>query len=248
MTKVCVVLPAYNAAKTLKKTYDDIPKDLVHDMILVDDCSSDNTAEVAESLGIYVIRHAVNKGYGGNQKTCYKAALERGADIVAMIHADYQYDPKALPLALDILMNDEADIALGSRMMSPSGARTGLMPNYKILGNHFLTWFTNVMLGIKLTDAATGYIIQKRKVLETVPFELNNDGYWFDEQAIAQSVCLGFRLKEFPILTRYEDESSSISFKKCIRYGFGTMYAMLRGRLSMMGLYRSPMYQPKNKV
>jgi len=247
-SKVTVVMPAYNAALTLEKTYNDIPHDLVDDIILVDDCSSDNTSEIARGLGIHVIRHEKNTGYGGNQKTCYTAALERGADIVAMIHADYQYDPKALPLALDIIKNGEAEIAYGSRMMNLDSARRGLMPLYKRLGNAFLTWFTNVMLGLKLTDAATGYIVHTRNVLETLPFHLNHDGYWFDEQTIAQSACFGFRMKEFPILTRYEDESSSISFRKCIFYGLGTMQAMILGRLSMWNIYHSPLFRPRKQT
>lgn len=238
-------MPAYNAALTLEKTYRDIPHHLVDDIILVDDCSSDNTSEIAEALGIHVIRHKKNTGYGGNQKTCYTAALARGADIVAMIHADYQYDPKALPLALDIIMNNEADIAYGSRMAQQNGARLGQMPLYKRCGNVFLTWFTNTMLGLNLTDAATGYIVNSREVLETLPFMLNNDGYWFDEQTIAQSAAFGFRMKEFPIVTRYEDESSSISFRKCIFYGLGTMQAMILGRLSMANIYHSPLFIPR---
>jgi len=246
--KVTVVMPAYNAALTLEKTYNDIPHDLVDDIILVDDCSSDDTSEIARRLGIHVIRHEKNTGYGGNQKTCYTAALERGADIIAMIHADYQYDPKALPLALEIINNAEAEIAYGSRMMNIDSAKRGLMPLYKRFGNVFLTGFTNIMLGLKLTDAATGYIVHTRNVLETLPFHLNNDGYWFDEQTISQSACFGFRMKEFPILTRYEDESSSISFRKCIFYGLGTMQAMILGRLSMWNLYHSPLFRPRKQI
>lgn len=242
--KVAVVMPAYNAARTLEKTYREIPHHLVDDIILVDDCSTDDTSLIAKNLGIHVIRHEKNTGYGSNQKSCYQAALERGADVIAMIHADYQYDPKALPLALDIILNDEADVAYGSRMIGENGAKIGQMPLYKRFGNVFLTWFTNVMLGTTFTDAATGYIVRKRKVLEAIPFQLNNDGYWFDEQTIAQSAVLGFTMKEFPILTRYEDESSSISLAKCILYGFGTMQAMLLARLSAWNIYHSHLFVP----
>jgi glycosyltransferase involved in cell wall biosynthesis len=241
--KVTVVMPAYNAELTLEKTYNDIPKDLVDEIILVDDCSQDRTSEVAQGLGIRTIRHEINTGYGGNQKTCYTEALKRGADIIIMIHADYQYDPTQIPAVLYLLLKDDVDVAYGSRMMDYDGAIKGRMPLYKRLGNIFLTGFTNLMLGSSFTDAATGFIAHKRHVLETIPFMLNDDGYTFDEQAIAQSAYFNFRMKEFPILTRYDDESSSISFRKCIYYGFGFMKIMVMVRLQKMRMLNSPMFR-----
>ena len=245
--KVTVVMPAYNAEKTLEKTYNDIPKELVDEIILVDDCSRDRTLEVARGLGIRTILHEKNTGYGGNQKTCYTDALQRGADIIIMIHADYQYDPTQIPVALDLLINGGADIAYGSRMMEKGGALKGNMPLYKRLGNAFLTAYTNIMLGTSFTDAATGFICHKRHVLETLPFMLNDNGYLFDEQTIAQSALFNFRMKEFPILTRYDDETTSTSFSESIAYGFGVVWVMSIARLQKMKILNLPMFKPRER-
>lgn len=242
-SKVTVIMPAYNAEKTLEKTYHDIPKDLVDEIILVDDCSQDQTVKIARRLGIKTFVHERNTGYGGNQKTCYAETLKGEADIVIMIHADYQYDPKQIPAALDILLNDQADIAYGSRMLWNGSAKDGRMPLYKRIGNVLLTKYTNIMLGTSFTDAATGFIAQKRKVLEAIPFMLNDDGYTFDEQTIAQSALLKFRMKEFPIVTRYDDGSSSISFRECIKYAFRVMTIMTMARLHKMKLSKSPLFE-----
>ena len=237
--KVFVVMPAYKAEKTLKPTYDEIPKKNVDSVILVDDYGKDRTAALARKLGIITIVHEKNTGYGGNQKTCYTEALKRGADIVVMLHPDHQYDPKKLPELVQPLLEDRADVVYGSRMLSRQGAKEGKMPAYKQFGNRMLTAYYNFMLGTKFTDAATGYIAYSREVLETVPFERNSDGYTFDEEMILQCVGNNFRLKEVPIPTRYESESHSISFRRSVSYGARLFFKVLEYKLARAGLIRS---------
>ncbi|MBI2575313.1 glycosyltransferase family 2 protein [Candidatus Woesearchaeota archaeon] len=237
--KVTVVMPAYKAEKTVEATYREMPKGHVDETILVDDYGKDKTAEIARKLGIITIVHEHNKGYGGNQKTCYKEALRRGADIVVMLHPDHQYDSTKLPELIKPLLEDKADVVYGSRMLSKKGADEGKMPAYKQLGNRMLTFYYNLLLGTHFTDAATGYIAYSRKVLETVPFERNSDGYTFDEEMIIQCVARKLRLMEVPIPTRYEQESHSINFRKAVAYGARLFFKVLEYRLHRLGLIRS---------
>ncbi len=229
--KVIVVMPAYNAEKTLEKTYNDIPKNLVDEIILVDDCSKDKTVEVSKKLGITTIVHEKNTGYGGNQKTCFTAALKHGADIIIMVHPDYQYDPKKIPEILKIFENGEVDIVYGSRLLVRGEAKRGGMPLYKRIGNFFLTNYMNFMLGTNFTDAATGYIAYRREVLEKIPFLRNDNGFTFDEEVIIQCSYNNFKMREFSIPTRYDEGSSSISFKKSLKYGISLFVKIARSKL-----------------
>ena len=237
--KVIVIMPAYNAAKTLKKTYDDIPKKYADEIILVDDCSIDNTVEIAKKIGIdKVIRHDKNKGYGANQKTCYQTALKDGADIIVMIHPDYQYDPRKLPEIIKPIQEGRADVVYGSRMLIRGMAKKGGMPLWKRAGNFLLTAYMNVMIGSELTDSATGYIAYSKKVLESIPFEYNDDGFCFDEEAIIQCADRKFSMAEVPIPTRYETDSSSISLKKSIKYCATLLFEIAKYKLHQFGIMR----------
>jgi glycosyltransferase involved in cell wall biosynthesis len=238
LMKTIIVMPAYNASKTLEKTFKDIPMKYVDDIILVDDYSIDNTAEISKKLGIKTICHKVNKGYGGNQKTCYREALKMGADIIVMLHPDYQYDPKKIPEMIKPIKEGKADIVYGSRMLPKDGAKEGGMPLYKRIGNKLLTFIFNLMLGTNLTDVPTGYIAYSRKVLETIPFLRSLDGFTFDEEVIIQCVDKKFRMTEIPIPTRYEKDSSSISFKKSVKYGSSLSLSLIKYKLHQIGLIR----------
>jgi glycosyltransferase involved in cell wall biosynthesis len=231
-------MPAYNAAKTLEKTYKDIPMEYVDDIILVDDCSKDNTVETAKRLGLKTISHKVNKGYGGNQKTCYTIALKIGADVIVMLHPDYQYDPKKISQIIKPILEDKADVVYGSRMLPKGGVKKGGMPLYKRIGNKMLTKFFNLMLGTKLTDVPTGYIAYSRKVLETIKFLRNSDGFTFDEEVIIQCVDKKFRMTEIPIPTRYEKDSSSINFRRSVKYGGSLFLSLIKYKLHQLGLIR----------
>ena len=241
--KVIVVMPAYNAAKTLEKTYREIPKKFVDQVILVDDCSKDNTVKISKRLGIKTIVHDKNKGYGGNQKTCYQNALKDGADIIIMLHPDYQYDPKAIPRIVKMFEDDKADVVYGSRTYSKRSALKGGMPIWKIFGNWFLSFVTNLACGTKLTDVPTGYISYKRKVLETIPFMRNSDRWTFDEEVIIQASYSGFRLREIPIPTRYEKESSSMKFIPSVSYELSILYSLFRFKLHKWGIKRHYLYK-----
>jgi glycosyltransferase involved in cell wall biosynthesis len=234
--KVIVVMPAYKAALTLEKTYREIPFDLVDDVILVDDHSPDNTSEVAKSLGIkHVIRHDVNKGYGGNQKTCYTKALELGADIVIMVHPDYQYTPLLLPAMITIIGNELYPVVFGSRILG-KGALKGGMPMYKYIANRFLTLFQNIMLSQKLSEYHTGYRAFSREVLEKVPFMKCDDDFVFDNEMIAQIFWKGFEIAEVTCPTKYFDEASSINFARSSKYGLGVLRVSMRYRLAKWGI------------
>lgn len=224
--KVIAVMPAYNAEKTLAATLKDIPAGAVDETILVDDCSSDQTVALAQSLGITVIRHSHNLGYGGNQKTCYKHALDRGADIVVMIHPDYQYDSRVIPLAAGIIDLGICDVVLGSRIRSRAEALSGGMPKYKYLSNRCLTIVENLALGQNLGDFHSGFRVYRRAVLERIPFERNSDDFVFDTQFLVQAVHFGFRLGDIPVPVRYFAEASSINFLRSVKYGFGTLGAL----------------------
>ena len=234
--KVIVVMPAYKAALTLEKTYREIPFDLVDDVILVDDHSPDNTSEVAKSLGIkHIIRHDINKGYGGNQKTCYKKALELGADIVIMVHPDYQYTPLLLPAMITIIGNGLYPVVFGSRILG-KGALKGGMPMYKYIANRFLTLFQNIMLSQKLSEYHTGYRAFSREVLEKVPFQKCDDDFVFDNEMIAQIFWQGFEIAEVTCPTKYFDEASSINFARSSKYGLGVLRVSMRYRLAKWGI------------
>jgi glycosyltransferase involved in cell wall biosynthesis len=225
--KVIVVMPAYNAAKTLRITYDAIPMENVDHVILVDDGSRDETLKVAKELNLEVFVHGRNFGYGANQKTCYTEALKAGADIVVMLHPDYQYDPTLLPNVVAPLKADEADVVLGSRLLQGHVVAQG-MPWWKFLGNRFLTWVENTVLGLSLSEYHTGYRAYSRRVLEEAPFLLNSDKFVFDQEMIVQAAHLGFRIKEVPVPTRYFPEASSASFFASVGYGLSILFLLGR--------------------
>lgn len=221
--RVTVVLPAYNAARTLERTYNDIPKHAVDDIILVDDASHDETVEKARQLGIHVIVHPENRGYGGNQKTCYTAALHRGAEVIVMVHPDYQYDPRVLPDLIAPILSGRADVVFGSRLATRGGALAGGMPLYKFLGNRFLTTVENVVFGRNMSEYHTGLRAYSRRFLESIPFMRNSDGFGFDSEVVGQIVTGGYRLEEIPVETRYFREASSVNLKMSVLYGLKTL-------------------------
>lgn len=232
--KIIAVLPAYNAEKTLKQTLDDIPKDWIDDIILVDDASSDRTVEFSRSFGLKTFVHKKNLGYGGNQKTCYKEALNAGADIAVMVHPDHQYDPSNIPqMVLPIIMG-EADAVFGSRMMIPRQALKGGMPLWKYAANIFLTRFSNLILKTKLTEYHSGFRAYSREVLETLPLEKNSDDFVFDTEIIVQLIHSGFRIKEIPIPTRYFKDASSVNFRRSVIYGLSILWTLAKYKLHRM--------------
>ncbi len=239
--RVIVVLPAYKAARTLRQTLADVPPDIVDEFLLVDDCSPDDTVAVAWELGLPTIRHDRNRGYGGNQKTCYTEALRRGADIVIMLHPDYQYDPKLLGAMAWMVASGRFDIVLGSRILG-TGALKGGMPYYKYAANRFLTAVENILLGIKLSEFHTGYRAFSRTVLETLPLEENSDDFVFDNQILAQAVAFGFEIGEISCPTRYFPEASSIGFRRSVQYGFGVLSTAIAYRLHVWGLRRCRLF------
>ncbi len=238
--KITVVMPAYNAEKTLKKTYDDLPDDgIVDDIILVDDFSSDKTAEIASSLGIRTIRHDRNKGYGGNQKTCYREALKGGADIIIMLHPDRQYSPKLVTAMAAMISSGEYDIVLASRITGKSNALTAGMPLYKYISNRFLTYFENFALNLKMSEYHSGYRAFSKELLASLPFEKNSDDFIFDNQIIAQAHISGYRIGEISCPTKYEQDSSSINFGRSVKYGFGVISTALQYLMCKLGIYKS---------
>lgn len=226
--RVIAVLPAYNAARTLAKTVADIPGDWVDDILVVDDASQDNTVAVARSLGLRTIVHSNNRGYGGNQKTCYREALKLGADIAVMVHPDHQYDPTAIPLLLAPIIADAADAVFGSRMMTPGTARAGGMPRWKWLANKALTALANRRLGLNLTEYHSGFRAYSRRVLSTLPLEENSDDFVFDTEIILQLLQHGYRITEIPIATRYFPGASSIGLKRSMVYGLSILRCLWR--------------------
>ena len=245
--KVVVVLPAYHAEKTLVMTYKDIPMDVVDDVVLVDDCSADNTVAEARKLGIRnVVVHEKNKGYGGNQKTCYTKALALGADIVVMVHPDYQYAPKLITAMASMIASGEYDVVLGSRVLG-TGALKGGMPVYKYISNRFLTLAENLLLGEKISEYHTGYRAFSRQVLETLPLNENSDDFVFDNQMLAQSVWFGFRIGEISCPTKYFEDASSINFRRSVIYGFGVLGTALKYKLQKMGLKNYPIFARAGK-
>ncbi|MGL6076106.1 MAG: glycosyltransferase family 2 protein [Fimbriiglobus sp.] len=242
--KIIAVLPAYNAAKTLPATLHDIPPGSVDEILLVDDCSKDNTVEVARSMGITVIPHVKNRGYGGNQKTCYQYALENGFDIIVMIHPDYQYDSRVIPHAVSFIELGIADVVLGNRIRSRPEALACGMPWWKYVSNRGLTLFENLMLGQNLGEFHSGFRVYRRSVLETIPFERNSEDFVFDTQFLVQAVRFGFRLSDVPVPVRYFEEASSINFKRSTKYGLETVKTVLQYWLWKCGL-PNQLFQPK---
>jgi len=222
-TKVIVTMPAYNAAKTLKKTYSEIPKKYVDHTILVDDASTDRTVEIAKEMGLEVIVHPRNRGYGGNQKTCYDNALKQGADIVVMVHPDYQYDPSVIPQMLRPIKEGKVDIMFGSRMVYKKDALRGGMPIYKFIANIFLTFMENWVFGLRLSEYHTGLRAYSREFLESIDYHACADGFVFDTEIVALAVKKRFKIGEVPIRTRYQKDSSSITFRASVKYGLLTL-------------------------
>ena len=243
--RVVAVMPAYNAAATLERTVADIPKGSVDEVILVDDCSRDNTVEVARRLGLTVIAHDQNRGYGGNQKTCYTRALESGADFVVMIHPDYQYDSRVIPAAIEILRLGICDVILGSRIRTRYEALEGGMPVWKYIANRCLTFTENVALGQNLGDFHSGFRAYSRKVLETIPWQSNSEDFVFDSQFLAQAVYFGFKVGDIPVPVRYFDEASSINFRRSVTYGLSTLGVLAQFWLQKLRLARYRIFQPQ---
>jgi glycosyltransferase involved in cell wall biosynthesis len=243
--RVIAVMPAYNAERTLSSTLADMPSGSVDEVILVDDGSKDRTVEAAREMGLTVIVHPENRGYGGNQKTCYREALQRGADIVVMIHPDYQYDSRVIPHAVGFIEMGICDVVLGNRIRSRQEAMNGGMPVYKYISNRFLTTFENLALGQNLGDFHSGFRVYRREVLERIPFEKNSDDFVFDTQFLAQAVRLGFRLGDIPVPVRYFAEASSINFRRSLKYGIGTLGVVGQFWLDRLGIRRSPLFGPK---
>ena len=241
---IVVVMPAYNAAETLTETQSSIPADLIDRVILVDDHSRDDTVPVAKELGVDVIAHPHNVGYGGNQKTCYMEALRQGADVVVMLHPDGQYDPGLLPAMVAPIVDGEADMTLGSRFLRPGGPSAGGMPRYKIVANRFLTTVENYILGTHFSELHTGYRAYSRKFLETVPFLRNSNDFVFDSQIIAQSVVFEQRVKEIPVETKYFPEASSTNLRQSTVYGLKTLAVMLRYRLHTSAKLKAAIFLP----
>ncbi len=234
-------MPAYNAEQTLVQTYEEIPREVVDEVILVDDSSSDATARVAEELGIRVHVHPRNRGYGGNQKTCYRLALECGADIVVMLHPDYQYTPRLVTAMASMIASGHFDVVLGSRILG-TGALKGGMPLYKYVANRFLTAIENILLDAKISEYHTGYRAFSSRVLAELPLEENSDDFVFDNQMLAQALFFGFSIGEISCPTRYFAEASSIDFRRSCIYGLGVLGTALQFRLQRWGIGRSPVF------
>jgi glycosyltransferase involved in cell wall biosynthesis len=240
--KIVVVLPAYNAALTLEKTYNEIPFDIVDEIVLVDDASKDETITVGKQLGIkHIIRHDANKGYGGNQKSCYNKALELGADIVIMLHPDYQYTPKLIMAMSTIIANDVYPVVFGSRILG-NGALKGGMPMYKYIANRFLTLVQNLLIGQKLSEYHTGYRAFSGEVLKNIDYNANDDDFIFDNEMVSQIFMKGYEIGEVTCPTKYFEEASSINFKRSSIYGLGVLRVSLQHRLHMWGWVKAKIY------
>jgi glycosyltransferase involved in cell wall biosynthesis len=245
--KLIVVLPAYNAAQTLESTFAEIPMDIVDEVVLVDDASSDNTTDVGKKLGIrHIIRHEKNRGYGGNQKTCYNKALELQADIVIMLHPDYQYTPKLIPAMSSMIASGLYDMVLGSRILG-KGALKGGMPVYKYIANRFLTLFQNILIGQKLSEYHTGYRAYSKEILERIAFENNSEDFVFDNEFISQTAFAGFKIGEVSCPTKYFDEASSINFSRSVKYGLGVLRVSLQHFFARTGISKAAIYKTKGE-
>jgi len=242
--KTIIVMPAYNAERTVERIFRDIPEGCYDECILVDDCSKDRTCEVAEKLGITVIRHKKNRGYGGNQKTCYRAALDRGADYVIMLHPDYQYDARVIPASVDIMRNGICDVLLGNRIRTRREALDGGMPLVKYLANRGLTLIENVWLAQNMGEMHSGFRAYTRKVLETIPFERNSEDFVFDSQFLIQTVYFGFKMGDLPVPVRYFDEMSSISVPRASKYALLTLVTLLQYSMHRWKIWKHPIFMP----
>ncbi len=242
--KLIVIMPAYNAEKTLRQTYAELPHDYVDEIILVDDSSEDSTADLAETLGITTIIHTENMGYGANQKTCYREALRHKPDIVVMVHPDYQYSPRLVTAMAAMITSGHYDVVLGSRILGGK-TRKGGMPLYKYIANRFLTLFENILLDVKLSEYHTGYRAFSRRVLETLPIENNSDDFVFDNEMLAQAIFFGFEIGEISCPARYFEEASSINFPRSVKYGLGVLLTSLKFVLHKWGLLSSPLFTPR---
>lgn len=245
--KTIAVLPAYNAEKTLEKTVGDLPKGCVDEIILVDDCSKDGTAALSRKLGLVTIVHERNKGYGGNQKTCYTEALRRGADVIVMIHPDYQYDARMTPHMVGLISAGVCDMVCGNRIRTRHEALGGGMPKYKYFFNRALTLFENSVTGQNLGEWHSGFRAYSREVLETVPWQLNSDDFVFDQQFLIQAAAMGFRMGDIPVPVRYFKEASSISFKRSCVYGLSALVCLGQYVLHKSGVWRTPLLIPRGK-
>lgn len=233
--KLIVIMPAYNAERTLRQTYAELPHEYVDEVILVDDASKDDTSRAARELGIRTVIHLENRGYGGNQKTCYREALRHGADIVVMVHPDYQYSPRLVTAMASMIASGHYDVVLGSRILGGTALKGG-MPLYKYVANRFLTLVENVFLGVKLSEYHTGFRAFTREVLETLPLEENSDDFVFDSEMLVQAVSFGFHIGELSCPTRYFQEASSINFSRSVKYGFGVLGSVLKYLLARLGV------------
>lgn len=236
-------MPAYNAQKTVKKTYEDLPKDLISEVILVDDNSHDKTVETARNIGLTVYVHKKNKGYGGNQKTCYDKALTRSPDIVVMVHPDYQYDAKLLGVLCEPIVNGRADVMLGSRIQTRRQVLAGGMPFWKYLSNRFLTLFENLAMGLNLSEYHTGFRAFRSNVLKTIPFHHFSDDFVFDQQILISALSYGFNISEIPVPCKYFPDASSINFKRSAKYGIMTLYTVIFFLLHQLGLVHSKLFR-----
>lgn len=244
--KVIVVMPAYNAGRTLRMTYEQLPKEHIYSVILVDDGSTDDTIKIARQLNLELFIHNRNYGYGANQKTCYTEALKAGADIIAMVHPDYQYDPTLLPEIIQPIVDGRADLVLGSRLQKGSAMKQG-MPWWKYFSNRFLTWLENLCFGLHHSEYHTGYRAFSRSVLEVVNFSMNSDGFIFDQEIIAQAVACRFRIGEIPVPVRYFREASSASFFQSLLYGLRILLLLAKFMLHKTGIHRSRQFESLNR-
>ena len=240
--KTVVVMPAYNAEKTIEKTVQDIPREFVDDIILVDDCSKDRTVEVTRNLGLKVIVHEKNTGYGGNQKTCYTEALKNDADIIIMLHPDYQYDARVIPSLVSFIKDGICDVMLGNRIRTRKEAISGGMPLYKYFANRFLTIFENLILGQNLGEWHSGLRAYSKKVLQTIPWRNNSDDFVFDQQFLIQCAYFGFRIGDIPVPAKYFEEASSINFIRSIKYGIETLITIMKLFLHKLGIIKCNLF------
>lgn len=244
--KLIVVMPAYNAEKTLRQTYAELPHEYVDDVVLVDDASSDRTTKIANELSIKTIIHRKNMGYGANQKTCYREALALGADIIVMLHPDYQYSPRLVTAIASMIVSGHYDVVLGSRILGGEALKGG-MPLYKYIANRFLTFIENLLLGIKLSEYHTGFRAFNRKVLETLPLEENSDDFVFDNEMLAQAVYFGFKIGEISCPARYFEDASSINFLRSLKYGLGVLLTSAKFLFHKLGIKDLRMFNLQGK-
>lgn len=241
--KIVVVMPAYNAEKTVRKTYNDLPKDLISEVILVDDASADKTVEIAKEIGITVYIHQQNKGYGGNQKTCYDEALRRDPDVIIMVHPDYQYDAKLVGVMCEPIVNGRADVMLGSRIQTRAQVLAGGMPFWKYFANRFLTLVENLAMGLNLSEYHTGFRAFSSGVLKTIPYHKFSNDFVFDQQILISALSYGYNISEIPVPCKYFKEASSINFERSSKYGLATLWIVFRYLLHSTGIIKFKIFK-----